>query len=305
LDQFDLVYIAALWQWIGVDCARLCATMAVPVIHGVHGGFSEKLWRGSLKKRLFKRLFLDEGLRGALAIHLCSEHEYKMAGNWVRNLPTLVAPNPVDPVQWSPRPHMRKVCRDRYSIPERAFVLMSAGRPDPIKNIDILIGAIQRHSDWYLIFVGEDNNGTALAWKKYAASLGVSERVIWTGFLDRAGLVDTLSSADLFALVSDSENFGMVVVEALLCGVPVMLSKEVGVLDAIKHEQFTITVERTETSIANALGDFRSKSGASRELDSVYIRSFAISKFAPASVAREFLSQIEGLMAHQDIASMR
>jgi glycosyltransferase involved in cell wall biosynthesis len=57
-----------------------------------------------------------------------------------------------------------------------------------------------------------------------ARRLGVADRVEWSGYLDEAGLVKAYQEADVLALLSKYEGFGLPVLEALACGTPVVCS---------------------------------------------------------------------------------
>ena len=182
--DFDIVYVVALWQWIGVATVHICYHMKIPVIIGIHGGFAKILRRKSfLKKKLFKLFFLDRAMSRASAIHLTSENERNTAGDWLDKYPVMIVPNAVDNTKISHCPEMRAKFRTRYDIPQTSPVLISVGRPDWKKRIDLLIGAVSRTEDWYLVFVGDQTSGRASDWKDLSRQLKVDRRVIWTGFL--------------------------------------------------------------------------------------------------------------------------
>lgn len=66
------------------------------------------------------------------------------------------------------------------------------------------------------------------ALREMATSLGIAEQVVWLGALDRAGVLAEMLAADAFVLSSLIETFGVVVVEALACGVPVVATRSGG-----------------------------------------------------------------------------
>src|SRR5215212_3064713 len=84
------------------------------------------------------------------------------------------------------------------------------------------------HSDLQLVLAGpEQQDGVRL--RELAAQLGIGERVVWTGMLNGDLKWGALHAAEVFALPSHQENFGLAVVEALACGVPVLISREVNI----------------------------------------------------------------------------
>src|SRR5437588_5443777 len=66
-------------------------------------------------------------------------------------------------------------------------------------------------------------------------SCGVEEQVILTGFLTEKELSDYFLLADLFVLPSKKEGFGIVFIEALACGLPVICGNADGSIDAIRN----------------------------------------------------------------------
>jgi len=290
--EFDVVYVVALWQWIGIEAARVCHRMDVPMIVAIKGGFSARLRKKScLKKELFRILFLKKALQRATAIHLTNEGERADAGTWLDGLPLFYCPNAVDPERYYARPEQGRGFRLAWNIPPDAPVVVSVGRPDWMKGIDLLIRALAEAKRWYLVFAGDHASGKAWEWKRLARRLGVADRVIWAGFLSGEGLLAALSAADLFALVSENENFGMAVVEAMMCGLPVMISRGVGVWRDIQDQRFTITVDRQVDSVVAAISRFEAEHLRSAA-DGGSIRRFAIDRYSPPTVARQFITQV-------------
>jgi len=299
VDQFNLVYVAAWFMWIGIEAARICQKKKVPMIAGIHGGFSARARKKSyLKKKLFRELFMRRALNSAAAVHLTCKVEQETSQDWLDNLPTILVPNAVDPEKFYPCSQSRSDFRARYRIPESAPVLISVSRFDWMKRVDLLIGALSRVKDWYLVCVGDDASGRGPALKRYAEHLGVSERIVWTGFLKAKDLCIALSAADLFSLISESENFGIVVVEAMMCGLPVMISRNVGVWEMINNQDFTIRADLSIESIAKSLSLFREKTLGSK-IDKSYIRQVAIDMFSPQAVTKQFIREIQKFIQPQ------
>jgi glycosyltransferase involved in cell wall biosynthesis len=291
VQNFDLVYVVALWHWIGIDAARACRRKNVPMVVAIKGAFAACLWKKSyLKKRLFHALFLKRALQSATALHLTNAGERAEAGTRLDGLPFFYCPDAVDPERYSACPAQGRAFRLAWNIPPQAPVVVSVGRPDWKKGVDLLIRALAAAPRWYLVFAGDPESGQAGQWRRLAQRLGVADRVVWPGFLSGPDLLAALSAADLFALVSANENFGMVVAEAMLCGLPVMVSRAVGVWHDIKDQRFTIAVDRQVNSIVAALSRFEQERPGSA-IDGASIRRFAIDKYAPPVVARRFLRE--------------
>jgi glycosyltransferase involved in cell wall biosynthesis len=97
------------------------------------------------------------------------------------------------------------------------------GRINPIKNIDLLLEAWaklgNKTENCELIIAGEGNAIYKKQLTDFVSDKGL-KNVVFCGFLSGNDLTEMVSSFDYQLLVSKSENFGMVIPEALVCGVP-------------------------------------------------------------------------------------
>ena len=112
----------------------------------------------------------------------------------------------------------------------RQNVVLYVGRLEPLKGLDILIGAvacIEDISDIALVVVGgsagaDDEMGRL---KALSHELGIADRVIFTGAVSHTELPQYYNAADVFVLPSHHESFGLVALEAMACGTPVVASR--------------------------------------------------------------------------------
>lgn len=138
------------------------------------------------------------------------------------------------------RPHDRAACRERYGLALDERVVLFCGRIDPIKGIDTLIDAVALLAADPItpmprvMFIGGDLDDNGAATGPLAnvvarvAELGLSERFVFHGSLPQDELPLAYSAADVVAVPSRYESFGLVAVEALACGVPVVASRAGG-----------------------------------------------------------------------------
>ena len=106
--------------------------------------------------------------------------------------------------------------------------VLYVGRSDPYKNLPGLVAVFARlvreeGVDARLRIVGSPDARYPEAGEA-ARRLGVADRVEWSGYLDDAGLVRAYQDADVLALLSRYEGFGLPVAEAMACGTPVVCS---------------------------------------------------------------------------------
>ena len=83
------------------------------------------------------------------------------------------------------------------------------------------------------MLAGPDQQGTSRALAERIERLGVAQRVTWTGMLSGDLKWGAFHAAEAFALPSHQENFGIAVVEALACGLPVLISTRINIWQEI------------------------------------------------------------------------
>ncbi|MER5193441.1 glycosyltransferase [Streptomyces sp. NPDC002755] len=139
-----------------------------------------------------------------------------------------VVPNGIDLARFRFDPDARRRTRRRLGLPDDACVVGGVGRLTAGKRFDVLIHALARlPADHWLLLVGGGPEENVL--RRTAHEAGVADRVLFAG--ERPCVPDgtpgpdlpSLTSAmDLFVSPSPEETFGLAVVEALACGLPVL-----------------------------------------------------------------------------------
>jgi glycosyltransferase involved in cell wall biosynthesis len=131
-------------------------------------------------------------------------------------------------------PQHTRGSRAQWKLPEDAFVMSTVGRlvarKSTVQLIEIL--ASLRHSNSYLLVVGDGPDAEAI--NKKAAGLGVADRLRMLGMCSDADKYAALSVSDLFVSASQHEGFGLVFLEALAFGLPVMCYDRGGQTDFLK-----------------------------------------------------------------------
>ena len=104
-----------------------------------------------------------------------------------------------------------------------------------------------------LVCAGPNNEGFRETLETQAHALGVSEDLLFTEILDRNDLKTAYARADVFALLSQKENFGLFVAEALASGIPGVISEGVDIAPLFQFEKPIRVVRTHPDEIAVAL----------------------------------------------------
>ena len=149
----------------------------------------------------------------------------------------------------------RQPVRSRFTIPAGVPVIAFSGRIAREKSVDVLIQALrvvsERFPEARLLLVGGG------PWQQHcqrlAASLGVAERTVFTGYLPRTEVFDCLAEADVFAFPSLTDTQGVVVLEAMALGCPPVAARSGAVEDVIEHEKSGLIVEPSPAGLAGGI----------------------------------------------------
>ncbi len=146
--------------------------------------------------------------------------------------------------------------RRRLGLAADTPVLLFVGRVAHEKNIGFLLRAfrlaLEHHPSARLVIAGE---GPALGGlRKLAAELAVAARVHFVGYLDRGGeLLDCYRAADAFVFASRTETQGLVLLEAMALGVPVISTAVMGTRDIVGPARGALVPEDDESAFAAAM----------------------------------------------------
>jgi L-malate glycosyltransferase len=145
--------------------------------------------------------------------------------------PIEVIPNFVDPDVFAPRRR-----RTHMLAPAGARVLMHASNFRPVKNVEMVVrifAAVHERMDARLVMVGDGPEKPRA--EQLARALGVAKHVLFLG--NQEVMEELLPLADVFLLPSSTESFGLVALEAMSAGVPVVASRVGGLPELIESGQ--------------------------------------------------------------------
>jgi glycosyltransferase involved in cell wall biosynthesis len=235
-DHHDLVIIEGIWQYHAYATWRALRGSGIPYFVYPHGMLDPWFKRTYPLKHLKKWTYWPWAdyrvLRDAEAVLFTTEQERLLAREsfWLYQANEVVvgygtsAP-PADAER------QRQAFLQRFPQLQSKRILLFLSRIHPKKGVDLLIEAFATvaatDSRLQLVIAGPDQVGWQAALQQRAADLGIGNRITWTGMLSGDLKWGAFRCADLFCLPSHQENFGIVVAEALACGLPVAIAEPV------------------------------------------------------------------------------
>lgn len=230
ISEIDLVHIHEIWHHPHFAAYRAAKKARKPYIVSIQGALEPWcLSYKALKKKVYAALIQKRILNEAATIHAVNQEEVKHIRAFGVKTPVTVISNGIDPEEFQnlpPREEMERL----YPELKGRKVLLFVGRIHPIKGLDILARAFGQiatcRDDVRLVIVGPDSEGYQNQVERLLKSESVLDKTIFTGMLAQKKKLAALSRADIFVLSSYSEGFSIAVLEALACGLPMIITSK-------------------------------------------------------------------------------
>lgn len=225
IDQFDLVHLHSVFLWPTWAAARAARRAGVPYLLAPRGMLVKDLLRRKSRwlKTAWVRLIERRNLEGAAGIHVTALVEQAEIERFGFALPRChYVPNGIEDIDL---PALDKAHCDL--LPRAPYVLF-LGRLNWKKGLDRLVQAWRMVPDRLLVIAGNDEENYRVELERLARVEGVLERIRFVGHVTGVAKWRLYRDAELFVLPSYSENFGIVVLEAMTMACPVVVTPEVG-----------------------------------------------------------------------------
>lgn len=263
ISRSDIVHLHSVFLWPTFVAARLARRSRVPYIISPRGMLVADLIRrkSNLAKRFWIELVERRSLSHAAAVHVTSEVERTEIEKLDLDLAPLVqVANGVAPPAEA---EARSTAGSR--LPAGPYLLFLS-RINWKKGLDRLMAALARVPDVTVVIAGNDEEGYGSEVKKMARDFGVADRVTFFGPVSDGDKWALYASAEMFVLPSYSESFGMVVLEAMAMGCPVVVTPEVGLADIIAREHCGLVVDGNPEPLGDAIARLLANPGLRRAM---------------------------------------
>ena len=260
LDQFDLVHVHAIFSFSSTY-AMLCARRkGVPYVVRPIGQLEQwAIEQSKLRKQLYLWIIERKNLSNASMIHCTAQSEKQQALKVLNHEGMKVIPLGL------PLPEIigdaRTKLIEKYSLKAQDKIILFLARLHPKKGLELLFEALSTiDSGWQLLIVGDGDSDYVEKLHHLVKQNALSSKVRFTGFLDGVDKNLALQGADLYALTSYSENFGISVLEALASDTPVMISSGVALSKEVAELNLGKVCECNVKSISDSLNEMLSES---------------------------------------------
>lgn len=140
-------------------------------------------------------------------------------------------------------PVLPKTSRKELNLNDDDFIIITCGRLVKRKALDVVISALSKVNTDKVKFLIMGDGPEKDYLKQLSNELNLDKNVLFLGFVDEEKKFRYYNVADVFALTSLHEGFGIVYMEAMYCGLPVICSNNGGQTDFLKHRENAIIID--------------------------------------------------------------
>lgn len=184
---------------------------------------------------------------------------------------------------------------DSPRTPDGAFRFAATGNLIRRKGFDLLLTAMAKlrsgGENVFLTVIGDGEEREKLT--QTAAALGIRDRVEFTGRLTRQEMIPVYRGADAFVLPSRMETFGVVYIEAMAAGLPVIATVCGGPEDFVTAETGLLIEKENADALADAMAEMIRRR---KEFDPAAVARYARENFSPAVIAEKLTAVYKELI---------
>ncbi|MBD2449093.1 glycosyltransferase [Nostoc sp. FACHB-152] len=297
-SKYDLAHIHALFSPISSAAAMVCHQQNLPYILRPLGTLDPAdLQKKKQLKKLYVELIERRNLAGAAAIHFTSDQEAKISARFGTKTQDLVLPLGVKPTQ----KNYQSAIRSQLGIPEDIPLVLFMSRIDPKKGLNLLIPALEKLLDkeykFHFVLAGTNPQDPDYEQKikSQIENSRLRSHTTITGFVTGELKASLLQAADLFVLPSYYENFGIAVAEAMVAGIPVVISDQVHIWQQVSDSE-SGWVGATDVSALLELLQQALQNPQERQRRGINAQKYALEHFSWDAIARQMIQAYQQIL---------
>lgn len=279
----DVIHDNGIWMPCNHAISTIARRRRIPRLVSLHGmllpnAVKIRVW----KKKIAWQMYQRRDLLSSQCIHATSDAEAQCIREHNLGVNVQVVPNGID----LPLVSVKASLTGRETRGPRNALFL--GRLHPIKGLPMLIDAWSRvrPEGWTLQIAGTDEDGHRGELETMVQSNGLVDRIKFLGEVGIEQKVSVFANADLFILPTHSENFGLVVAEALAHEVPVITTKNAP-WEALRRHRCGWWIDLSDSALMSALHEATSLSDAERAAMGVRGRAWMARDFTWPAVAKQ------------------
>ncbi len=303
--RYDCVVVNGIWQFNSFGVWLALHKTKLPYFVFTHGMLDPWFKRTYPLKHIKKWLYWPWGeyrvLRDARAVLFTSESERVLARQsfWLYECEEKVIAYGTAAPKGNPETQRESFVHSYPGLVGKRIILFLS-RIHVKKGCDILLQAFNQvarhHPSLHLVMAGPDQTGWQITLEALAKSLGIADRITWTGMLQGDLKWGAFFASEAFILPSHQENFGIAVAEALACGLPVLISNQINIWQEIVADQAGFVGDDTVAGTVDVLRCWLSLTPEEQQAMGQRAKACFASRFEIHQATTAFLETIQAYL---------
>jgi len=237
IQKVEIVHIHVPYLFHAAMAAMYCCEFGVPYVFQPHGAFDPYIYnRHRYRKWIVEKLYQNKINRRASCILYNTEEEKRLAEQYTFGTPGVVVPIGLNYEDYDDKKYT-EILSKRFPELKGKKIILFLGRINYKKGLNILVKAFsfiaKKYNDVHLLIAGPDDDGYGEKVVRWLKEEGVIANATLAGMLQGEEKLEAFYKSKVFVLPSYSENFGISVLEAMACGLPVAISNKVNIWDDV------------------------------------------------------------------------
>jgi len=263
IKSYDIIHIYSFFSFIEIFVYFISRLFKKPYIIKLSGSLMREAYSlrklSKIKKDIYLKIIGKIILKNAKYIQLLTDEE---KSNFIEFFPEFehkikIIPNGLDLSQFEVDLSKSDLIEKYPQLKDKKIVLFLS-RINRKKGLDILIPSFAKlykeDKNCHLLIAGKDDgDGYEKKVRQWVSEYGLSDAVTFAGLLTGRDKLMAFYGSDLFVLPSYSENFGVAVVEAMACGIPIVVSDKVGISREIMQYNAGTIVKTNVDDVYNGI----------------------------------------------------
>ena len=261
ISEYDLVHVHAIFSYTSTIAMAIARLKNIPYINRPLGQLCEwSLTQSKLRKQIYLNVIERSNLLHSQALHFTAEQEKTEFKQLGLNIPSFVLPHGVHIPTLIP--DAKAQLREILQISDHRPIILFMSRIHPKKGLEYLISALgqlkESHQEYNfaLAIAGSGDPDYVDQIKELLKKHDLSDRTHMIGFVKGETKNLYLQGADLFALTSHSENFGIAAIESLAAGTPVLITDGVAIAPMVQEQEIGYVTKLDVDAIALTIQGF-------------------------------------------------
>ena len=260
------------------------------------------LAQSRLKKQIYTSLIERHNLERAAAIHCTTSGEADDVRNF--GVQTSIITLPLGVERPEILPGAKSEIRSLYRIPASKPIVLFLSRLHCKKRPDLLIESLgelaKLGQEFHLIMAGSGEDDYVSYLKKLVKEYNLQELTSFVGFVSGRSKDLLLQGADIFALPSYSENFGIAVAEAAIAGLPIIITPGVQIAPEIASANAGLIVRGEQAELTQALSKLLTYAELRMQMGKK-ARELAIQRYSWQAIATQLISFYEEIISQKTL----